>query len=165
MRWRSIIPTEHEDQATVLKWTEAFSAVFPEACLLFAIPNGGLRPKRFAGFRKGKPIYYSPAANKLRAEGVKAGVPDLFLPVARHGYYGLFIEMKRQSGSATPDQEFWHLMLRNQNYAVCVCRGADVAINAISGYLSHRIHWIPEAEGENDRAQKASPQDNRVTAG
>mgnify|MGYP004433785991 CR=1 FL=1 len=39
------------------------------------------------------------AAN-LKRQGVKAGVPDLHLPVARGGYNGLYIELKVGSNNS-----------------------------------------------------------------
>jgi hypothetical protein len=62
--------------------------------MLFAIPNGGARHKAIAG--------------KLRAEGVRAGVPDICLPVPRGEYHGLFIELKRpKGGHVSEEQEAW----------------------------------------------------------
>ncbi len=49
--------------------------------LAFAVPNGGSRSKTTAAM--------------LRAEGVKPGVPDIFWPIARGGFHGMFIELKR----------------------------------------------------------------------
>ena len=49
---------------------------------VFHIPNGGYRNKAEAAH--------------LKAQGVRPGVPDLCVPVARHGYHGLYIEMKRR---------------------------------------------------------------------
>jgi hypothetical protein len=42
---------------------------------------------------------------KLKAEGVRAGVADLCLPAARRGYHGLYIEMKSEEGVATKSKE------------------------------------------------------------
>lgn len=53
---------------------------YPELKLMFHIPNGGTRNKAEAG--------------RLKAQGVKPGVPDIFLPVPKGQYAGLFIEMK-----------------------------------------------------------------------
>ena len=71
---------EHDEQVTVIEWADTHSKKFPELAWLFAIPNGGHRSKAQAG--------------KLKAEGVRKGVADLCLPVARHGYNALYIEMK-----------------------------------------------------------------------
>ena len=66
-------PTEHEEQRDLIRW---FRRRFPDVTI-YAIPNGGLRGKG--------------TANKLKLEGVLAGVFDLYVLD-----WDLFIEMKRQ---------------------------------------------------------------------
>jgi hypothetical protein len=68
---------EHGHQTALFMKASQFATRYPELRLMFAIPNGGSRDKR-------------EAAN-LKAEGVKSGVPDVFLPVPRHNYLVLFI--------------------------------------------------------------------------
>lgn len=81
------VPTEAQEQMTLFSWAAMQSGKYPELNLLYHVPNGGSRHKAEAG--------------RLRAEGVKAGVPDLCLPVARGQYHGLYIELKRQRGGRT----------------------------------------------------------------
>lgn len=69
------VPTEAQEQMTLFSWAAMQSGKYPELNLLYHVPNGGSRHKAEAG--------------RLRAEGVKAGVPDLCLPVAR-GQWTLF---------------------------------------------------------------------------
>lgn len=116
-------PSEHDEQVMLIQTCETLYARLPELRLLFAIPNGGQRSKAVAG--------------KLKAEGVRAGVPDLFLPVARRGHHGMFIEMKRADGSnhATPEQAAWLSCLRAQGYHCVVAYGATQAIEEILSYL------------------------------
>lgn len=73
------VPTEAQEQMTLFSWAAMQSGKYPELNLLYHVPNGGSRHKAEAG--------------RLRAEGVKAGVPDLCLPVARGQYHGLYIEL------------------------------------------------------------------------
>lgn len=93
----------------------------PELSLLFHVPNGGKRSKT--------------TAVRLKMEGVKAGVPDLFLPVARGGFYGLFIEMKAGKNKTTQKQEEWLAALGAQGYCAQVCYGFEEARDAILKYL------------------------------
>ena len=72
--------SEHDEQSAIFEWAALMQGAYPELGLLFAIPNGGKRDKATAG--------------KLKAEGVKAGVPDMCLPVSNGKYHGLFIELK-----------------------------------------------------------------------
>lgn len=93
--------------------------------LLFAIPNGGAR---------------NPAtASNLKAEGVKAGVPDLFLPVAAGGWHGLFVEMKKPGGHADATQKAWHKDLADGGYAVRLCFGWEEAAKDIQTYLVEEV--------------------------
>lgn len=124
----SKIPTEGEEQATLFHWCEMVKGKYPELQLLFHIPNGGERRKSEAA--------------RMKAEGVKPGVPDLFLPVARINYHGLFIEMKRRKGGRVSDeQREWIGNLLANGYAVEVCRGWEEAKDAIENYLDEK--YVP----------------------
>ena len=115
-------PTEAEEQTALFEWAELQSGRFPEVRLLYHVPNGGSRNKTEAA--------------RLRAQGVKAGVPDLCLPVARGGKHGLYIELKRQRGGRTSEeQEGWIKALRKQGFAAEVCKGWQEAAEMIVEYL------------------------------
>lgn len=142
MRWLSRTPTEHQEQKAVIEWAEAMRIELPDAGLIFAIPNGGMRPKIVRCNRKGRMVRYSTEGRKLRLEGVKSGVPDLFLPVPRWEWNGLFIELKTETGVVSFEQQIWIGKLTVQKYAVIVCHGADAAIDAIRRYLTDPS-WAP----------------------
>ena len=90
--------------------------------LLFAIPNGGKRN--------------IVTAKLLKDEGVKAGVPDVFLAVPRKEFNGLFIEMKRQDGGrVSKEQKDWMDRLQAQGFEAVVCRGWEGAAEALLRYL------------------------------
>ena len=95
---------------------------WPELALMHHIPNGGGR---------------SPGeAKRLKAQGVRAGVPDICLPVSRRGYHGLYIELKRREGGrVSPEQNMMIDALREQGYRVEVCRGWEAARDVIAGYM------------------------------
>ena len=114
--------TEAEEQEAVMRWAEMSLGVHPELALLFHIPNGGSRNKVEAAH--------------LKRLGVKKGVPDLFLPVARKGYHGLFVEMKREKGGRlSEEQEMWLRELDIQGYMGDVCNGYEEARALIEEYL------------------------------
>lgn len=110
----------------------------PELHDMFAIPNGGLRDKITAG--------------NLKREGVKAGVPDIFLPIPRGGYHGLFVEMKRRetrkagrrkasvvdraAGSTSHVQDDWIARLRARGYGAASAIGYEAARDLIRQYLA-----------------------------
>lgn len=117
-----ILPSEGQEQSTLFQWAEARSFVYPELRLMFHVPNGGSRSKAEAG--------------RFKMEGVKAGVPDIFLPVPRGKYHGLFIEMKRlRGGKVSKEQGEWIESLHRQGYAAEVCHGWQEAAELICGYL------------------------------
>lgn len=97
------------------------AGLYPDLDLLFAIPNGGHRHKLTAA--------------KLKAEGVKAGVPDLLLPVSRGQYHGLFIEMKFGRGRVRGEQQWWLYQLEAQGYQTAVCWSWLEAAKAVCDYL------------------------------
>lgn len=70
-----------------------------------------------------------------KRQGVKAGVPDLCLPVARNGKHGLYVEMKWQNNKTTEKQDWWLEQLRQQGYETAVCWSAEEAMDTIAGYL------------------------------
>jgi len=121
--------SEHDEQCDLFAWADAAQAAMPELMLMFAIPNGGAR--------------HPAVAAQLKAEGVRRGVPDIFLAAIRRGqdgriYGGLFVELKRadRSNHATPEQRAWIDALREAGYMAIVAYGADEAIAAITAYLA-----------------------------
>lgn len=116
------VPLEDEEQATLLSWCSMHLWRWPELDLLFHIPNGGARSKTEAA--------------RFKSEGVKAGVPDLCLPVPRGSYHGLFIELKRlRGGRVSDEQKTWIAALQAQGYRVEVCKGWLAAADVIREYL------------------------------
>ena len=110
---------EHDEQVAVVEYLDAIGVIH------YAIPNGCYRTKAEAA--------------RLKAEGVKAGVPDLCVPVARGGYHSLYIEMKRSDGSPSDvgdAQAEWIQALRDEGMAAFACFGVDNAIACIDWYMS-----------------------------
>lgn len=102
----------------------------PELSLLFAIHNAG----------HGDAIRGAQA----KAEGVKAGVPDIMLPVPRvvgvYTAYGLFIELKKvKKGVVSVVQSNWGAQLQQQGYAFRLCKGWIEAANDIAYYMGSPV--------------------------
>jgi len=116
--------TEYAIQAAVMDWARDPEHIkkYPELPMLFHVPNGGQRSK-ITGAR-------------LKRIGVKAGIPDLHLPVARNGYTGLWIELKKPGGTTSKQQKDVMAKLRFYGHLTVVCWSADGAIKTITGYLS-----------------------------
>ena len=128
--------TEHAEQVAFINWTYLPTTRFkyPKIEKIFAIPNGGARPQKSL-----KGIDVPLVGWKLKKEGVKAGVWDLFLPVPLHGYHGLFIEMKRKGGRMTLNQKEWGEYFESVGYACVVCQGCEDAKVAVDGYYGDKM--------------------------
>ena len=98
---------------------------FPELQYLFHVPNGGVRSRGEAG--------------KLKAAGVREGVPDLFLPVPAGGFHGLCIEMKAGDDDLKPAQIRWRDFLTSQGYCHVVCWTEQQASDTLTQYLTGQI--------------------------
>lgn len=133
------IASEHAEQSAVISWWALNCTRYgiPLNCL-FAIPNGANKSMA--------------SAVKFKREGLRAGCPDLFLAVPKHGtqndicngvmvtwpvilFHGLFIEAKRIGGKASPAQLEFATMLRKQGYSVVIAQGFEEMKRAIVGYL------------------------------
>lgn len=115
--------SEAQEQAALISWADwaKFNGAEKIGDYLFAVPNGGSR-------------HPAEAAN-LKRQGVRAGVPDLFVCRQSNGKGGLFIEMKTAKGKVAPTQEKWLERLKRANYEVAVCRGWLEAKRVIEEYL------------------------------
>lgn len=123
--------TEAQEQIAVIKWTQQSSIrnLFPDLKLLFHVPNENKDVKQ---------------VKIAKALGVKKGVPDLFLPVARGDYHGLAIEMKAETGRPSEAQKWWVRELANQGWKAMVCHGHDEAIAVLTWYMNLNV---PQPKG------------------
>lgn len=104
-KYPSSMESEHLEQVRLVSW---FRRTFPDV-RIFAVPNGGAR----SGLQ----------GVKLKAEGVSAGVPDLFVPE-----WLLWVEMKRaKGGTVSPEQKDWIAYLESIGHKVIIGRGFEDA--------------------------------------
>ena len=114
---------EHEEQKCLMEWAESQKQRYPCLPRMFAIANGGFR--------------HITIARRMKAEGVKRGVPDMMLPFPSGGYAGLFIELKKRVGGVvSKEQGEWREYLSSVGYKVVICPGWEVAKDAIIEYLT-----------------------------
>lgn len=114
-------PSEEDEQIALFELIEMHRQKWPELGLIYHVPNGGKRGKREAG--------------RFKAMGVRAGVPDVVVPIPSRGYAALYIEMKSKDGPVRKEQKAFLLELhRVGNFAV-VCRSAEEAWGEIRHYL------------------------------
>lgn len=121
----AILHIEDTEQIQLFEWAALQSGKYPELALLFHIPNGGKRDAREAA--------------RFKRMGVKPGVPDLFLPVPRGKFHGLFVELKSSKGKLSDNQKRWLQDLAMNGYAACVCFGFDEAKTDIIKYLEGKL--------------------------
>lgn len=118
----SRVDREGPEQAELMK---EIQLRYPDAYeLLYHVPNGGHRLKEVAA--------------KLKAQGVKAGIPDLVLTMARGGYFGLYIEFKATVDPApvSSSQQACIRRLNEQGYLAVVCQGHFDAMECLRAYLA-----------------------------
>lgn len=111
----NLTPTEAQEQTALVEW-----------CDLMHIPAVHIANEGKRTLANGR---------ELARMGLRRGFPDLFIPAARKGFHGLFIELKRvKGGRVTEHQQKWIDTLNNRGYLAIVCYGADEAIAEIKNY-------------------------------
>jgi hypothetical protein len=118
--------TETQLQIAVFEWAKQNYTKAPELALMYHIPNEGLRNKKTAAIMKKK--------------GLKAGVPDLCLPVPRSGYTSLYIELKEPNyGKVSTAQSKYIKALIEVGCAVAVIDNLDECKRLISQYITGNL--------------------------
>ena len=113
---------EHDEQAALFRWAEMMKRKYPELELMYAVPNAARRSPRQGAW--------------MKAEGMKAGVPDVHLPVANGSYIGLWIEMKAGKNKPSEHQGRYMEALRKAGHRTVVCYSWASAAKDIEEYLS-----------------------------
>jgi hypothetical protein len=115
--------TEHAHQVALFCWAAQSTRKYPELNLMFAVPNGGERNII--------------VASRLKAEGVKSGVSDIMLPVARCGFSGLFLEMKKPGGKESDNQKAFGASVVKEGYTYACCKNWVDASNLLTRYMEN----------------------------
>jgi hypothetical protein len=121
---------EHKLQVAICKYLDLCGYEF------FAIPNGGLRNIKVAA--------------KLKQEGVKAGVADLFVALSNGKYHGLFIEVKVGKNRQQPNQKIFEQKVLENGYQYKVVRSIDEMISVIREYRIEQRQERTYADGYKD---------------
>jgi len=113
--FKTKIPTESEEQVSLVQWLEMQHPDIP----FFHIPNGGKRSKATAA--------------RMKAEGVRAGIPDLYLPRLQ-----IWVEMKRTvGGRLSKEQAAWIKHLEGEcGHTVIVARGFEDGVRQIENHIA-----------------------------
>ena len=127
--------SEHQEQVLLTRWVDRWAYEVDGLEMYFAVPNGGHRHKATAA--------------KMKAEGQRAGVPDVLLLHPTDLYHGLALEMKYGKGKVRPTQQEWLTKFETRGYLTAVCYSWQEAAQVICDYLElwpdHQARW--ELEG------------------
>ena len=113
--------SEGSQQKALMVWAAQNVLKYPQLKWLVHIPNGGSRHIR--------------EAVELKAQGVKAGIPDLMLPYPTKYFAGLFIELKAGKGKTSKEQDEWLQYLSSVGYMTSVQWTWEGAKDLIVDYL------------------------------
>jgi hypothetical protein len=121
---------EHQEQAAFFNVLRMHEKDLPALKWVHAIPNGGNRDKRTAG--------------RLWAEGVKAGVADIFVPIPVKGAddrwtFGMYIEFKAGKNKLTREQREFLGFAESQRYRFVVAYSWREALDALTEYLDFKF--------------------------
>lgn len=109
--------SEHQEQVSLFQ----FLSYHPNLSVIFAIPNG---------------FYSTPAQkSKMKHEGLKNGVWDIFVPIPSRGYHGMFLEMKYGSNQLSDTQKCFGSAMEALGYRCEVAYSAMEAYTQIMDYL------------------------------
>lgn len=109
--------TERNEQSAFFATLEWLANQEPDVARCYAVPNGQYRP------------------GEAMEPGLKAGVPDICCPIARGGYFGLYIELKHGDNDVEPAQRQWISALNNAGYLAVTAWEMDGAMNVLQNYL------------------------------
>lgn len=113
--------SEAQEQINLFQWIGWMGGREPRLALAFHVPNGEKRSKGVAG--------------RLKAMGVRRGVPDILFPCPSRGFVGLALEMKAKGGSLSPEQKNWIAYLETAYWYTCVAYNWVEAAKALCWYL------------------------------
>ena len=122
---------EAKEQEALFRWRAIVvaSGRYPGIEWMFAIPNGA----HLQGDAGRRGMQWA----RLKAQGARVGVSDVFLPVPVNGHAGLWIELKAPKPHSAPvsqEQKEWITAMLAQGYAAKVAYGWTHAVEIINDY-------------------------------
>ena len=119
---------ESAHQAQVVEWSRWAFKANPSRYPMLNMLHCSLNGVKLSGTQ----------AKVAKGQGMLSGVPDLFLPVPKNGYHGLFIEMKSEKGRVTENQHRFLTNADSVGYKTVICYSAKEAISAIEAYYTEQ---------------------------
>ena len=117
--------SESREQQIIFEWASWNKNKYPGIETMYHIANEG---KRSAS-----------NGSRLKREGMKSGVSDICVPVAKSGYNNLYIELKSGKNKATKEQLNFINLINKYGGKALVVYEADNAIEVIKAYFEGRI--------------------------
>lgn len=117
--------SESREQQIIFEWASWQKNKYPGIEAMYHIANEG---KRSAS-----------SGSRLKREGLKSGVSDICVPVAKCGYNNLYIELKSGKNRATKEQLDFISLINKYGGKALVVYEADNAIEVIKAYFEGRI--------------------------
>jgi len=118
--------TEDAIQIAIFMWAQQNLETYPDLLWMHAIPNGMHTPNKRA-------------AGRMRAMGMKRGVCDIFLPVKRGEFSGLYIELKKnKKGKVSDEQDDFMDYVKSQGFGAIVCYSLEEAVKMLVEYLNYK---------------------------
>jgi len=121
--------SEHDEQTQLFQIIALYEERYPVLRWIFAIPNGGKR--------------HPATAVRMKAEGVRRGIPDICVPYPVDEWAGCYVEMKFGKGRLTKEQQEF-IEAFQPTHKIYVCYSAIEAAHAIGKYLG--IDELKEVE-------------------
>jgi len=119
---------ESDLQRAIIMWAKTQIGKYPELYWLHHCANGGKRDSR--------------EAQSLKSQGVVAGILDLSLDVARGGYNGFKLELKKPGGKCvkpSKEQAEYMAFCTEHGYFCEITNDFEQAKRLITYYLESRL--------------------------
>lgn len=113
---------EEWHQEAFTRWARLNQSRIPQLELYYHTPNGGRRDKKTAA--------------RLVGQGVKKGVPDIFIPAQGKGMPGIYIELKVYGNYADKEQNEFLRAVKGQGYYACICYGWRAAAEVVDRFYT-----------------------------
>lgn len=113
-----------------------------------AVPNGGMRSAKTGA--------------DLKAEGTKAGYPDILIDFPAGVYHGARIELKAAGGSASSDQIETLNRLTTRGYYCALCFGWEDAVSVLRRYRALAIGERMPDHQYDSKWKTPQPPENRT---
>jgi hypothetical protein len=117
--------SEADHQRFIFDVLELNERKYPFLKWIYAVPNGGKR--------------HPAVAAQLKAQGVKKGISDICIPIARDPWHGAYIELKDGNKKLTPEQMEFAEFLLTGKYGFWKALSCDEALQCIECYLQIKL--------------------------